>query len=313
MAVDSGLRSQHKHPPSFPDSSSSAQPAICHLRSRRWVLRILRRRMICGWPRRFQAGRISRDVTFAAVFLTAAWNTSCHAGRGRSRVKGSRGWGETGTGVPGRAPTGSRRGRCGRRVRRARPSRREREVLVASTAGKMPTGTRRAPAAGTGRPRASEERSACPSPLTIATFEGRETVAACAAPGARGGGGCAARERCGEVPGGPGGPGPLPKRSRGGGVEGAKNSTHCSAHASGDESAVAPSNPRFSIFDQEDCVTPLLPLVRKREREGAQACALARRLQGDCTSASASARAHLCPGACARRRRARTSAGVRID
>ena len=188
MAVDSGLRSQHKHPPSFPDSSSSAQPAICHLRSRRWVLRSLRRRimiagLICGWPRRFQAGRISRDVTFAAVFLTAAWNTSCHAGRGRSRVKGSRGWGETGTGVPGRAPTGSRRGRCGRRVRRARPSRREREVLVASTAGKMPTGTRRAPAAGTGRPRASEERSACPSPLTIATFEGRETVAACAAPG----------------------------------------------------------------------------------------------------------------------------------
>ena len=129
-----------------------------------------------------------------------------------------------------------------------------------------------AAAAGSVRRHVSEERSACSSPLTIATFEGvlethsseRGTTS-----GARRVGGChgsaertqsEGKERCG-------GAGPPPKQGRVCDAEGAETHAHCPAYASGNGAAGTRSNPRFSIFDQEDCITPLLPLVRASERK----------------------------------------------
>lgn len=130
-----------------------------------------------------------------------------------------------------------------------------------------------AAAAASGRP-VSEDRSACSSPLTIAFFEGvLETHSSekGTTPGARRVGGChvsAQRMQSEEKePHRLCGTGPSPKKGRGCEAEGAKTRAHCPAHASGDGAAGRRSNPRFSIFDQEDCVTPLLPLVRARERK----------------------------------------------
>ena len=129
-----------------------------------------------------------------------------------------------------------------------------------------------AAAAGSGRRPGSEERSACSSPLTIATFEGAiETHSSerGTTPGARRLGGChgSAERMQSEEKVRCGGAGPPPKKGRGCDAEGDNTYAHCPAHASGNWAAGTRSNPRFSIFDLEDCVTPLLPLVRASERK----------------------------------------------
>jgi hypothetical protein len=184
-----------------------------------------------------------------------------------------------------------------------------------------------AAAAGSGRRHVSEERSACSSPLTIATFEGgleTNTSERGTTPGARRVGGCHSSAECmqSEEKVRCGGAGPPPKKGRGCDAEGAKTHAHCPAHASGNWAAGTRSNPRFSIFDLEDCVTPLLPLVRASERKIESESGLmagGERERSDRASASSSTfcmhrDAPSClrwlQGACARRRVAGSATGA---